>query len=267
MTQRQPAVAGFFYPGARDSLLREVDSYLKANGDLVDAKMVVVPHAGYVYSGPTAGTTLARVNVPGKVILLGPKHRRSGARGAVSMADEWSFPFGNVPVDRELADLIIDHTDLESDDLAHREEHSLEVQVPFLWRRNPDLALTPVALGVHDLEELKTIGEGIARAISELDEPVLIVASTDMSHQIPIDEAKRMDHMAIDKILALNPSGLYDTVFANDISMCGVIPTTAALFAANACGASRATLVRYTTSADATGDTSSVVGYAGIIVE
>jgi len=267
MTKRQPAVAGFFYPGAREPLLREVDGYLKADGDPVEAKMVVVPHAGYVYSGPTAGATLARVNVPGRVILLGPKHRRSGARGAVSAANEWSFPFGNVPVDRELADLIVDHTDLESDDLAHRDEHSLEVLVPFLWRRNPDLALTPVALGVHNPDELKAVGEGIARVVSGLDEPVLIAASTDMSHQIPIDDAKRMDRMAIDKILALDPAGLYDTVFANDISMCGVIPTTAALFAAKACGASKATLVRYTTSADATGDTTSVVGYAGIIVE
>ncbi len=260
-------MAGFFYPGARDSLLREVDDYLKAVEDPVEAKMVVLPHAGYIYSGATAGKTAAMVNVPKRVILLGPKHRRMGARAAVSSSDEWNFPFGNVPVDRELADLIVDHTDLELDDLAHREEHSLEVQVPFLWRRNPDLALTPVALGIHNLDELKAVGEGIARAISKLDEPVLIAASTDMSHQVPIDQAKQMDHMAIDKILALNPTGLYDTVFANNISMCGVIPTTAALFAANACGASRAKLVKYTTSADATGDTSSVVGYAGIIVE
>ena len=267
MTKRQPAVAGSFYPGAMEPLLREVDSYLTASKDLVEAKMVVVPHAGYVYSGPTAGATLAMVNVPKRVILLGPKHRRSGARGAVPAANEWNFPLGNVPVDRELANLIIDHTDLESDDLAHRHEHSLEVLVPFLWRRNPDLALTPVALGLHDLDELKAMGEGIARVISGLNEPVLIAASTDMSHQIPIDEAKRMDQMAIDKILALDPEGLYDTVFANNISMCGVIPTTAALFAANAYGASKAKLVKYTTSADATGDTSSVVGYAGIIVE
>ena len=154
-------MAGFFYPGARDSLLREVDDYLKAVGDPVEAKMVVLPHAGYIYSGPTAGETAAMVNVPKRVILLGPKHRRMGARGAVSSADGWDFPFGNVPVDRELADLIVDHTDLESDDLAHREEHSLEVQVPFLWRRNPDLALTPVAPGIHTLDELKAVGEGL----------------------------------------------------------------------------------------------------------
>jgi len=267
MIIRKPAVAGLFYPGSERELLAAVAGLITADRRPVAAKVAVMPHAGYVYSGATAGAVAARLDVPGRVIILGPKHRRAGARAAVASADGWSFPFGEVPVDKELCALLLEHADLEADDLAHREEHSLEVEVPFLWRRNPGIAIAPVALGVHSLDELEALGAGIAKAVTAAAEPVLIVASTDLSHQIPIGEAAVLDGMAIDRILALDPEGLYDTVFSNDISMCGVIPVTAALFAARSLGASKADLIAYTTSADASGDTSAVVGYAGIVID
>jgi AmmeMemoRadiSam system protein B len=267
MNIRNPAVAGLFYPGSERELVDRVDGFMAAGGPAAAAKVAVMPHAGYVYSGRTAGAVAARVDVPRRVIILGPKHRRAGARAAVASADGWSFPFGAVPVDKELCASLLEHADLEADDLAHREEHSLEVEVPFLWRRNPAIAIAPVVLGVHSIEELEAVGTGIARAVAAAGEPVLIVASTDMSHQIPIGEAAVLDGMAIDRILALDPEGLYDTVFSNDISMCGVIPVTAALFAACALGASTAELIAYTTSADASGDTLAVVGYAGIVID
>ncbi|MBW2276473.1 MAG: AmmeMemoRadiSam system protein B [Deltaproteobacteria bacterium] len=266
MKTRQPAVAGSFYPGSSDALIEEVDRCIPEGQQPAAALAVVLPHAGYVYSGRTAGEVLARTEVPDRVVLLGPKHHLGGARAAASTVEAWSMPFGDVPLDRELIDRITGSTEVELDDLAHRDEHSLEVEVPFLWRRNPDLKLTPIALGMHRAEELIELGQGIASVIAALDQPVLIAASTDMSHQIPQAEAERLDKLAIDKILALDPAGLHETVLGNEISMCGVMPTTAALAAAIALGAKTAELVEYTTSARASGDTARVVGYAGIIV-
>lgn len=266
MSKREPAVAGLFYPGDPGDLVAQVDGFLRVDAPVLDAKTVVMPHAGYVYSGATAGLVAGSVRVPARVIMLGPKHRRGGARAAVASADWWSFPFGDVPVDHEISRMLIDRAQIEEDDLAHRDEHSLEVQVPFLWRRNPELMIAPVALGLHSVDELERIGEAIASVIEAIGEPVMLVASTDMSHQIPLEEARRLDHLAIDRILAIDPEGLYDTVFDERISMCGVIPVTAAIFAARALGAKSADLLSYTTSADASGDTSSVVGYAGIAI-
>jgi AmmeMemoRadiSam system protein B len=266
MNTRKPAVAGFFYPGSLSALLEDVDRCLPQVDRPTAALAVVLPHAGYVYSGRTVGQVLARVEVPDRVVLLGPKHHLGGAHAAASSADAWSMPFGDVPVDRELVDRIVAATSVEIDDLAHRDEHSLEVEVPFLWRRNPGINIAPIALGMHRAQDLIELGQGIAEAISGLGSPVLIAASTDMSHHIPLAEAERLDKLAIDKILALDPAGLHATVIDNDISMCGVMPTTAALGAALALGAETAELVEYTTSARASGDSRRVVGYAGIIV-
>jgi AmmeMemoRadiSam system protein B len=200
------------------------------------------------------------------VILLGPKHRHAGARAALAAAERWRMPFGDVPIDRALGERLLAAGVVVLDDAAHRDEHSLEVQVPFLWRRNPELLLTPIALGLHDTRELAALGRAIAEVIAALDEPVLLAASTDMSHHIPLAEAERLDRMALEPLLARDPERLYATVMTNGITMCGVIPTTAVLFAAGALGATAADLVQYTTSAAASGDTSRVVGYAGVII-
>jgi len=262
-------VAGFFYPGDKSSLLAEVDACLAATPAATPRRTIaaMMPHAGYVYSGRTAGAVAAAVDVPERVIGLGPKHTRLGERAAVAAASAWRFPFGDVPIDAELAAALAGKPHLELDDAAHRDEHSLEVEVPFLWRRNPNLRLAPVALGWLDLEQLREIGAAVAEVISAAGAPILIVASTDMSHQIPLAEAQRLDRLAIDRVLALDPEGLYRTVADHDISMCGVIPVTAALFAAKALGAKSAELIRYATSAEASGDDRRVVGYAGIVIE
>ena len=166
----------------------------------------------------------------------------------------------------ELADAVARETGAVADDEAHRDEHSLEVQVPFLWRRNPKLALTPLALGMLDADRIAQVGAGLARAARAAGGPVLLVASTDMSHQIPEERATRLDRLAIDRILELDPDGLIDVVVERRITMCGVIPTAAVLHAARALGASEAELVRYTTSGEASGDFDRVVGYAGIVI-
>ncbi len=260
-------MAGSFYPAQEQELIGAVDGYL-AGAKTAPSKAcaVVSPHAGYIYSGGVAGEVFGQVEVPDRVVVLGPKHRHAGERAAVSQSDAWRFPFGEVPVDGELGRAIVDETFAVFDNLAHRDEHSLEVQVPFVWRRNPQVRITAVALGMHRLEDLEEFGKGLARAIEKSEEPVLIVASTDMSHQIPKDEAGRLDDMAIKRILAMDPPGLYDTVMTHQISMCGVIPTTAALYAALALSSTEARLVRYANSGDVSGDRRHVVGYAGLVI-
>ncbi len=268
MTIREPAVSGYFYPGEAKALESAVDGYLASGACAAPRRAIaaVMPHAGYVYSGGTAGAVAAAIEVPARVVCLGPKHTRNGARLAVSDASAWRFPFGDVPVDAEMVDALAATGLVARDDKAHRQEHSLEVEIPFLWRRNPLLRITPVALGQLGLEELREVGDAIASLVRAAGEPVLIAASTDMSHHLPAETARRLDGLAIARILALDPEGLLRTVVEREISMCGVMPVTAALFAARALGATGAQLVRYTSSAEATGDASSVVGYAGAII-
>jgi MEMO1 family protein len=268
MAIREPAVSGYFYPGEVKALLDAVDACLAkgAQGPPQPAIAAIMPHAGYVYSGGTAGAVAAAIDVPRRVIGLGPKHTRLGARAAVAAASAWRFPFGDVPMDADTVDAIAATGLVARDDAAHRSEHSLEVEVPFLWRRNPALRFTPIALGPLGVEELRELGAALASVVRAAGEPVLIVASTDMSHHLSAGTARRLDELAIARILALDPTGLYRTVLEHDISMCGVAPVTAALVAAAALGAQGAALVRYTSSAEATGDTSSVVGYAGAII-
>ncbi len=264
---RNPAVAGLFYPDDGQDLIGMVDASLdRADASPSPVKVAVSPHAGYVYSGGVAGEVFGQIEVPSRAIVLGPKHHYAGERSAVFPPGAWRFPFGDVPIDEVLSVAVEEETDAVFDELAHRDEHSLEVQVPFLWRRNPRIQLTAVALGLHRLEELQELGNGLARAIERQGEPVLIVASTDMSHHIPEEEAHRLDDLAIRRILDMDPKGLYETVVAHDISMCGVIPTTTALFAAKSLGAKQARVVRYSTSGDVSGDRLQVVGYAGLVV-
>lgn len=264
---RMPAVSGAFYPAASQELERLVDSYLgRAITGQAPAKAVICPHAGYVYSGAVTGEVLGSIEVPSRVVLLGPKHRRAGAPAAVDSSAAWRFPFGDVELDRPLCDAVASLPGLESDSTAHRDEHSLEVQVPFLFRRCRHLRITPILLGHEVAPRLAEIGDGIARAIRETGEQVLILASTDMSHYLPQERARQRDSLALGHIDRLDPAGLLSTVMSNDITMCGVVPTVAALYAAVALGAEKATLVRYTTSAETSGDSTSVVGYAGYVV-
>ena len=268
MAIREPAVSGYFYPGEAKALESAVDGYLASGARAVPRRAIaaVMPHAGYVYSGGTAGAVAAAIEVPARVVCLGPKHTRSGARSAVSAASAWRFPFGDVPVDAEMRDALVATGLVARDDAAHRAEHSIEVEIPFLWRRNPALRITPIAFGSLGLDELREVGDALASLIRAAGEPMLIAASTDMSHHLHAEAARRLDELAIAQILAIDPEGLLRTVVEREISMCGVIPVTAALFTARALGATGAQLVRYTSSAEATGDTSSVVGYAGLII-
>lgn len=263
---RTPAVAGSFYPGAADALERAVRSLTFDSPGKIRARAVVSPHAGYAYSGAVAGALFSSVEIPERVVVLCPNHTGIGADAAVCGSGAWRMPWGDVPIDERLASRLLDSAPFLSDDpSAHRDEHSLEVILPFLHRFRQSFRLVPIALGHLPLDRCRALGEAIAHAIDAEADPVLVVASSDMSHYVPDEVARRLDRMAIERMLALDPQGLYDTVRSHRITMCGVLPATVALFAALSLGASEARLVKYATSGETSGDYEAVVGYAGLL--
>lgn len=270
-TVRKTAVAGRFYPAHASDLDAEIERCLAAvpaGGADTAATAVVLPHAALVYSGAVAGAALQECRVPERAVILCPNHTGLGVSRACHPDGAFLLPEGSVPVDAELSALVAAEAGLTRDAEAHRREHAIEVELPLLKRRNADLEIAAVCLGPLDYTECEAIGEGLARAIASFggSERVLLVASTDMSHYVSAERARVLDQLALERVLALDAEGLYRTVREQKISMCGFIPTTAVLVAARRLGASTAKLCRYAHSGEVTGDSSSVVGYAGLVV-
>lgn len=264
---RQAAFAGQFYPGSKSSLDAEVQRYLDTDAEPQAAKGIISPHAGYIYSGPTAGAVFSATLVPPTCIVLAPNHTGMGAHAAIMDEGTWEIPTGDVPVDADLAKKFMKACpDLESDATAHRGEHSLEVQLPFMLARQPELSIVPISLQHIRYDACERIGKAIAATIKEAGKDILIVASSDMNHYEEHKLTKEKDQLAIDRVLALDPKGLVATCAEHGITMCGVIPAAIMLIAAKELGASTAELISHTTSGDTSGDYAAVVGYAGIAV-
>jgi len=270
---RAPAVAGIFYETSEAALRKQVEQCLAANERAREKERfigAVVPHAGLMYSGHVAAALYDRLDLPKRLILLGPNHTGLGAAAAIDRDGSWRTPLGSVPVDADLAaELMAASPRLEKDARAHAREHALEVQLPFLQILDPKVEIVPISLRVPSYDLALEIGEAIATVVSRHageGEAIGIIASSDMNHYENQTITLEKDQRAIDRILALEPRPLWDTVLREDISMCGFIPATTMLIAANKLGASRATLVKHATSGDINGDYSAVVGYAGMIV-
>ena len=266
---RKAAVAGRFYPSQPDRLRRDLQEHLGPPRARQPARGVVVPHAGYRYSGGVAGAVFSGIEIPERVLILCPNHTGMGASLSIMPRGEWEIPLGRVPIDEELARRLLHHCPLLTEDAeAHRFEHSLEVQLPFLLHLRPDLRLAPIALGRHDFPTFRRLGLGIANALRDLPgQPVLVVASSDMNHFEPDAVTRIKDGKAISRILSLDAPGLYEVVRKESISMCGYGPAIAMMYGTEASARTcRAELVRYATSGDAGGGRSEVVGYAGIAI-
>lgn len=268
---RSPAVAGRFYPRNRAALLREVVHYLEPES--LDEKPIesaigcMVPHAGYVYSGHVAGAVYRLLPPRSRYIILGPNHWGRGFPLAVMSAGNWLTPLGEAPLDKELAGKIQGKCQpLVEDEEAHSGEHSLEVQIPFLQGISGKFTFVPIAIAMADYSTLELLGCAVADAVKSSENPVLIIASSDMNHYEPDGITRKKDDKAIEKILQMDPAGLLKVIRDEDISMCGYAPTVAMLIAARELGAREARLIRHATSADTSGEVDSVVGYAGIIV-
>lgn len=267
---RQPAVADQFYPGSPEALARAINKFIPADDPSVSkqkALAVVLPHAGYVYSGALAAKTLNSVKIPKTVILIGPNHRGQGVPGALSTVT-WNMPFGTVQADKELCDLILQQSpSIKVDELAHRYEHSLEVQLPFLQMLQKELSIVPLTVARLSFPLCEEIAEALARAITLSARDILIVASSDMNHYESRKSTTQKDRLALQCMEQFSPESLYHTVIDNRISMCGVIPVVLALLAAKTLGASNCRLVGYTDSGYVSGDTEQVVGYAGVVID
>ena len=264
---RKPSVAGQFYPGSKDALLNTVNEYLNFSTEPKKVLGLVAPHAGYIYSGATAGHTYASAIIPKICIILAPNHTGLGASAGIMTEGEWSIPLGNIPVDTTLAKSLLGNCNLLTDDItAHIAEHSLEVQLPFLFVKQPELQIVPITFQHTNYETCEAIGKAIAKTIKECGEDVLIVASTDMNHYESQDTTVQKDELAIKNVLELDPKGLLSTCGEHGITMCGAIPTSIMLIACKELGAKEAMLVEHTTSGDTSGDYDSVVGYAGFLV-
>ncbi len=266
---RLPTVAGQFYDSSKEGLKKQIESLIDRAARKTGALACVLPHAGYMYSGAVAAETVSRVNIKDKVVLLGPNHTGLGAPFSIMTEGSWKTPLGVVDIDSDLAGAILRGSrHLKEDSLAHINEHSIEVELPFLQYFKPDFKIVPIALSSNDISVLKEIGRDIAASIKAkgIKDSVLLVASSDMTHYEPQKEASEKDSAAIQAILGLDEEMLAENIARLDISMCGYAPVIAMLSAAKALGASKAELVKYQTSGDITGDKTSVVGYAGIII-
>jgi AmmeMemoRadiSam system protein B len=266
--RRHPAVAGQFYSADAVQLAETVSELMhKVEVEQERAIGVLSPHAGIMYSGGVAAAVFAAIQMPETFILLGPNHTGLGADVALVGDGEWEVPTGVFTVDRDLAQSILSRCPLVVEDAqAHLFEHSLEVQLPFLAARKRDARIVPIAVMRGGLSDLMRIGTDVAAAVTDFEHPVVIVASSDMSHYVSDSEARKKDRLVIDRVLALDPEGLYETVKEHNISMCGYMPTIIMLSAAKSLGASGARLVKYITSGEMSGDYDQVVGYAGIVI-
>ena len=266
---RHPAVAGRFYPSDPEALRQEVDTYLSQLPlrKVIGALGCIAPHAGYTYSGHVAGAVFAGLEVPELCVVMCPNHTGMGRPFAIVSDGAWETPLGSVPIDSDFAAELKRRSQLlHEDSAAHRSEHAIEVELPFLQIRQPWVKFVPIALGTGQFEALEQLGIALAEAIVAHGKPVLIVASSDMNHYESDAITRVKDQSAIEAILRLDVRSLHEVVTQQQVSMCGFGPAVTMLTAVKRLGATSAELVKYATSGDISGDRNAVVGYAGIVV-
>ncbi len=269
--ERPPVVAGRFYPAGRARLERLVRGLLDAAGGPAEpARAVMVPHAGLVYSGRCAARVLARVAVPDIVVIVAPNHTgRLGAAGGASLWARGGFatPLGVTPIAREFAERLERRCRLvRHDPEAHLGEHAVEVELPFLSVIAPRAAVVPLLLAWDDWTRCEALAAALAHTASEEAGPVLLLASSDMSHYEPASVAARMDRIALDALERLDGAALLAACRRERITMCGRAAAAVVAEAARRLGAARGEVMDYRHSGWVTGDDSSVVGYAGVVI-
>ena len=267
---RKPVVAGQFYPSTKEKLLKQIEQFVEKKAKKEKAFGCVLPHAGYMYSGSVAGQTVSYLEIPDNVLLLGPNHTGAGSLFSVMSSGRWQTPLGEIEINDSLAENLLKNSKhLEADIEAHKDEHSIEVELPFLQYFRSDFKFVPIVVSQADLATYRLVAKEIANSLKELkiDDKILIVASSDMTHYEPLELAQKKDKKAIDAILELDEGKLIGMIEEFGISMCGYAPVVIMLAVTKELGAKYAHLVKYQTSGDVTGDYSSVVGYAGIIIK
>lgn len=268
-SDRPAAVAGRFYPGDVAEMDRMLDSMLEGDATAEPCKAVMVPHAGWQFSGRLAADVLKRVRIPKRVIAIGPKHTPHGTDWAVAPHHNWLLPGQNVPSDYELAMKLVEKIDgLEPDANAHKSEHGVEVELPIIARLAPETKVVGVAVSGGSLSRCEQFADQLAEVIKDLDEPPLLLISSDMNHYANDEETRRLDAMALEDLDRLDEEALFNTCRTNHISMCGMVPAVIVLKTLKKLGSlHQSRKIGYATSAAVSGDTSRVVGYAGRVFQ
>jgi AmmeMemoRadiSam system protein B/AmmeMemoRadiSam system protein A len=267
MEIRNAVVAGQFYPGRPDELRSMIKDMVDEEAVKKEVIGMIIPHAGYIYSGPVVGAVLSGAEFKDTFIVIGPNHTGSGKPMSIMTEGIWKTPLGDVEVDTGLAAGILEECEyLEEDRRAHNFEHSIEVQLPFLQYFKPDVKIVPIVFGYAGFDIYRDTGKGIARAIKKLGREAVIVVSSDMNHYESQAVTSEKDDRAIEAVLDLDEDELMARVREHNITMCGVAPAVSLIAAAKELGATGAELVMYRTSGDTTGDYTSVVGYAGMVI-
>jgi MEMO1 family protein len=273
---RAPAVSGRFYPGTRAELERTVRTLLDAVPSArpapapAPARAAVAPHAGYAYSGLTAAHVFARLEVPPVVVILAPNHTGvCRAPGGASLWEAGAFrtPLGDVSVDEGLAQALLAASPLVAPDhAAHVQEHAVEVELPFLQLRRPDVRIVPLVLAWDAWDGCAALGGTLAGLVGRWPERVLLLASSDLNHYEPASVSVPKDRRALEAVVALDGAELLARCRRERISMCGRAPTATVLAAIRALGAAHAEIVHYSHSGMVTGEEDAVVGYGGVVI-
>ncbi|MFW6457747.1 MAG: AmmeMemoRadiSam system protein B [Planctomycetota bacterium] len=268
---REPAVSGQFYPSDTSKLRAMIEDYTPATENKMEALGVLSPHAGYVFSGPTAGEVFGRVRIPDTVVVLNPSHQVRRPACALWTGGPWKTPLGEVELDDSLCDALAEVPAITPSNEPHQGEHAGEVVVPFLQYHNPDVKICVICVTTSaGMAETQDLGKGINDALEQCEiNDGLVVASSDMSHERgsnALGVVNEHDPMAIEKMEELDPEGLIDTCRRNRITMCGVLPAAAMMESVKGRGGKTGELIDRTTSADSPqGAGNYVVGYAGMI--
>ncbi|BAJ50284.1 conserved hypothetical protein [Candidatus Caldarchaeum subterraneum] len=277
--RRRPAVAGYFYEGSREALLRQVEHcFLSPHGPGKTparewgkrrAPALISPHAGLMYSGPVAAHgyyELTKYAVPESVVVFGPNHYGVGTVVSIYPGGSWVTPLGEVKIDEKLAAEIAGQREFfYLDEVSHSREHSIEVQLPFLQYLYGDFQFVPICINDQSLETCVEIGEAVGEVVDGRN--ILMIASTDFTHYEPHETVLKKDRLALERIERLDVEGLYGVIERHDITMCGYGAVAALLTAAKKLGAVEATVLKQATSGDTGGDYGSVVGYAACRIE
>ncbi|QDA30817.1 MEMO1 family protein [Thermococcus indicus] len=286
---RYPAVAGSFYPsgGALIEMLEEFLGDLGKAGSERRITAGVAPHAGYVFSGYTASRTYKAIyedGLPETFVILGPNHTGLGSPIAIYPEGEWLTPLGEIEVDAELGTAIAKLSGIaDLDELAHRYEHSIEVQLPFIQylaeKAGKEVKIVPIALGIQDEDVSEDLGRAIFEASKELGRDVVVIASTDFMHYGPVygyvpfraragelpHRIKEWDFRVIRRILDFDVRGMFRELREMDHTMCGPGGVGTAIVYSRLAGALEAELLHYTTSYEVSRSTDAIVGYASIV--
>ena len=264
---RSTVVAGGFYEAERNLLEEQLNECFSgvSREENVDIIGAVVPHAGYMYSGAVAASVYAQLPKADTYVILGPNHQGVGPLIAVAQ-DTWKMPLGEVEVDKTFVDALPKRI-IDLDETAHKYEHSIEVQLPFLqFLFDKTFLFVPICMSLYDEETTREVGEDLADTIAQIDKKVILIASSDFTHYEPDEIARSKDEYVIEAITELNVAKFYNRIYEQNVSVCGLGPIAAVMYAAKKLGATEGKLISYATSGDSTGDRSSVVGYGGIII-